>query len=323
MANPGTIGILTSGGDAPGMNAAIRAVVRTAIDRGMRVVGIRRGYNGLLSKDAEELNLRTVSGIIHRGGTILYTARCAEFNSPEGVKKAAANCKEMGLCGLVVIGGDGSFRGARDLCLAGVPTVGIPGTIDNDIGCSDYTIGFDTACNIGVEAVDRLRDTAQSHERCSVVEVMGRSAGHLALHVGVATGAISVIIPERGYRIEKVAEKIDRGHKTGKTHHIIIVSEGVPGGGIGVSEGISKLIDMEVRLTVLGHIQRGGSPTAIDRINATQMGYRAAELMEEGVGNRIVALRNEQVVEVDIYEGLNMKKSIDDKLYTVEKVVSK
>jgi 6-phosphofructokinase 1 len=318
-----TIGILTSGGDAPGMNAAIRAVVRTALNLNMQVLGIRRGYNGLLTKDIMEMNLRTVSGIIHRGGTILYTARCAEFKTEEGLKKAVCNCHELGIDGLVVIGGDGSFRGARDLSERGIPTVGIPGTIDNDIACSDYTIGFDTACNIGMEAVDRLRDTAQSHERCSIVEVMGRSAGHLALHVGVATGAIAVVIPERKFSMEAIAKKIRQGQKTGKTHHIIIVAEGVEGGGAKIMEGVTKLTGMETRLTVLGHIQRGGNPTVVDRVNATKMGFKAAELLNLGIGNQIIAQKNDQIIGVDIFEGLKTQKTIDENLYQIEKIVSK
>lgn len=323
MAEKKNIGILTSGGDAPGMNAAIRAVVRTALDNDMRVLGIRRGYNGLLTKDVMEMNLRTVSGIIHRGGTILYTARCAEFKTEAGVDKGVANCRELGISGLVVIGGDGSFRGAKDLSEKGVPTVGIPGTIDNDIVCSDYTIGFDTACNIGMEAVDRLRDTAQSHERCSVVEVMGRSAGHLALHVGVATGAIAVVIPESSYSMEAIAQKIKRGQQTGKTHHIIIVAEGVEGGGRKIMEGIVRMTGMETRLTVLGHIQRGGNPTVVDRVNATRMGYMAADLLHQGIGNKIIAQKDDHVIAVDIFEGLKMQKTIDESLYQIENIVSK
>jgi 6-phosphofructokinase 1 len=222
-----------------------------------------------------------------------------------------------------VIGGDGSFRGARDLSERGIPTVGIPGTIDNDIACSDYTIGFDTACNIGMEAVDRLRDTAQSHERCSIVEVMGRSAGHLALHVGVATGAIAVVIPERKFSMEAIAKKIRQGQKTGKTHHIIIVAEGVEGGGAKIMEGVTKLTGMETRLTVLGHIQRGGNPTVVDRVNATKMGFKAAELLNLGIGNQIIAQKNDQIIGVDIFEGLKTQKTIDENLYQIEKIVSK
>lgn len=324
MAQMKTIGVLTSGGDAPGMNAAIRAVVRTGIEYGMKVLGIRRGYNGLMTGDIVELNKRSVSDIIQRGGTMLYTARCLEFKEREGVQKAVDVAKDFGIDGLVVIGGDGSFRGAKDLCELGLPTVGIPGTIDNDIVCTDYTIGFDTACNIAMEAIDRLRDTAQSHERVSVIEVMGRRAGHLALETGVATGAIAVVVPEKTYDVKnEICQKIIDGQNSGKTHHLIVVAEGYPGGAEAIAEDVRKYTNLDPRVTILGHIQRGGTPTVLDRVNATRMGYRAVDLLSKGIGNRIVAIKSNQVVDYDIQEGLAMKKDIDHVLCNICRVVSK
>lgn len=319
-----TIGVLTSGGDAPGMNAAVRAVVRSAVEFNIRVLGIRRGYNGLMTGDIVEMDKRSVSDIIQKGGTILYTARCLEFKEMAGVQQAADVARDFGIDGIVVIGGDGSFRGARDLSNLGIPCVGVPGTIDNDIVCTDYTIGFDTACNIAMEAVDRLRDTSQSHERCSVVEVMGRRAGHLALDVGVATGAIAAIVPEKEYDLESdICGKILEGQRTGKNHHLVIVAEGYPGGGAKVAEVIQRVTGIDTRLTVLGHIQRGGRPTVMDRVNATRMGYRAVDLLRKGIGNRIVAIKSNDVVDFDITEGLAMSKSIDHKLCEICRAVSK
>lgn len=319
-----TIGVLTSGGDSPGMNAAVRAVVRTAIDFELKIIGIRRGYNGLLTGDAVALDNRAVGGIIQRGGTMLYTARCLAFMEPAGQQKGLSMARELGLDGLVVIGGDGSFRGAEVLSNLGLPTVGIPGTIDNDIVCTDYSIGFDTACNIATEAVDRLRDTTQSHEKCSVVEVMGRHAGHLALNVGVATGATTVLVPERTYDIkEDVCKKILAAQKSGKTHHIIIVAEGCRDSVNDIVKQIETETGISTRFTVLGHIQRGGAPTVLDRVNATKMGYRAVELLHAGIGNRLVSLRGDTIVDYAISEGLSMKKSIDEKLYEICKIVSK
>ncbi len=319
-----TIGVLTSGGDAPGMNAAVRAVVRSAVEFNIRVLGIRRGYNGLMTGDIVEMDKRSVSDIIQKGGTILYTARCLEFKEMAGVQQAADVARDFGIDGIVVIGGDGSFRGARDLSNLGIPCVGVPGTIDNDIVCTDYTIGFDTACNIAMEAVDRLRDTSQSHERCSVVEVMGRRAGHLALDVGVATGAIAAIVPEKEYDLESdICGKILEGQRTGKNHHLVIVAEGYPGGGEKVAEVIQRVTGIDTRLTVLGHIQRGGRPTVMDRVNATRMGYRAVDLLRKGIGNRIVAIKSNDVVDFDITEGLAMSKSIDHKLCEICRAVSK
>ncbi len=269
------IAVLTSGGDAPGMNAAVRAVARAALAKGMRVLGVRRGYNGLLSGDVFEMNLRTVSDIIHRGGTVLYTARSPEFNTPEGVKKAAETCRRLGVVGVVVIGGDGSFRGARDLTGEGIPCVGIPGTIDNDIASSDYTIGFDTAMNTAMEMIDRIRDTAQSHDRCSVVEVMGRRCGDIALETGIAVGASAILVPEVPFDLQKdVIDRMMATKKTGKKHFIIIVAEGV-GGVNELAKEIQDRTGVETRATVLGHVQRGGSPTLRDRVVASQMGYRA------------------------------------------------
>ena len=304
------IGVLTSGGDAPGMNACIRAVVRSANARGIECVGIRRGWQGLISGDILEMDNASVSRIINRGGTILYSARCDEFRTHEGQEKAYATCKLIGLDGLVAIGGDGTFRGAQDLSKFGVSVVGIPGTIDNDIVCTDYTIGFDTAANTAVECMDKLRDTMQSHERCSVVEVMGHRSGYLALYVGVAIGATAVLVPERPYDFEKhVAEKIRRARISGKTNFMIVVAEGA-GKATDIAKRIKEAIDLDPRVTVLGHIQRGGSPSGRDRVNATKMGYLAVELLLQGKTNRIVCTHDGSFSDVDIDEGLAMKKSI-------------
>ena len=305
------IGVLTSGGDAPGMNACIRAVTRSALARGIECVGIRRGYAGLIAGDFMEMDSASVSRIINRGGTILYSARCDEFRTKEGQQKAANTCKLLGLDGLVAIGGDGTFRGAQDLAKFGISVVGIPGTIDNDIVCTDYTIGFDTAANTAVECIDRLRDTMQSHERCSVVEVMGHRAGYLALYVGVAVGATAVLVPEREYDFERhVAEKIRRARLSGKTNFMIVVAEGAASG-IAVGEEIREKLGLDPRVTILGHIQRGGNASAKDRVMATRMGYEAVQLLAEGKTNRIICARGEQIVDVDIDEGLAMKKTLN------------
>ncbi len=322
MADKRAIAVLTSGGDAPGMNAAVRAVARTALNRGMRVIGVHRGYNGLLNGDVFEMNLRSVSDIIHRGGTILYTARSEEYNTPEGVKKAADTCRELGVEGVVVIGGDGSFRGARDLTGQGIPCVGIPGTIDNDIACSEYTVGFDTAMNTAMEMIDRIRDTAQSHDRCSVIEVMGRRCGDIALQTGIAVGATAILVPEKKFEIEKdVIARMMATQKTGKKHFIVIVAEGV-----GNSSDIAKYIEhrtgVETRLTVLGHVQRGGMPTLRDRVVASAMGHKAVELLSQGIGNRVVAMNNGKIVDYDITEALNMKRVFDEELYQVALEIS-
>ena len=317
-----TIGVLTSGGDAPGMNAAIRAVVRTGCESGMRVLGIRRGYSGLINGDMVEMDLRSVSDIIHRGGTMLYTARCPEFKTEEGIQKAVDVCRETGMEGIVVIGGDGSFRGARDLSLHGIPCVAMPGTIDNDVACCDYTVGYDTAMNTIMDMVDRIRDTTESHDRCSVVEVMGRRAGYLALNAGIAVGATSILIPEVPYDFERdVIERMRRTQKTGKKHFIIIVAEGI-GGVEEMAKRIEEATGVESRASVLGHVQRGGSPTVRDRVVASHMGNYCVRLLEKGIGNRVVAMQKEEVMDFDIYEALNMKKSIDLNLYRIAHEIS-
>ena len=310
-----SIAILTSGGDAPGMNAAIRAVARAGISNGMRVIGVRRGYNGLISGDVFEMNLRSVSDIIHRGGTTL-------FNTPAGVQKAADTCRSLGIDGVVVIGGDGSFRGARDLTGAGIPCVGLPGTIDNDIQCSEYTIGFDTAMNTAMDMVDKLRDTAQSHDRCSVVEVMGRRCGDLALQTGIAVGATAILVPEVPFDLDKdVIKRMQFTQLTGKKHFIIIVAEGI-GGVDDLARQIQERTGIESRATVLGHVQRGGSPTLRDRVVASEMGFHAVELLMQNQGNRVVAMKNGQIVDYDITEALNMKKSFNKKLYDIALKIS-
>ncbi len=316
-----TIGVLTSGGDAPGMNAAVRAVVRTAIANGMTVKGIMRGYNGLIEGDIVDLDVRSVSDIIHRGGTVLYTARSPRFKTEEGMAEAIENCKKNGIEGIVVIGGDGSYRGARDLSLHGIPCVGVPGTIDNDISSTEYTIGFDTAMNTAMEMVDKLRDTAQSHDRCSVVEVMGRRAGYLALQTGIAVGATAIMVPEVKQDIDGVIAKIRAAQKTGKKHFIIVVAEGV-GGSEKIAEKIEAETGIESRATVLGHVQRGGNPTVRDRVAATQMGYTAVQLLKQGIGNRVIGVKNGEIVNYDIYEALNMKKPFDDTMYEVANTTS-
>jgi len=317
-----SIAVLTSGGDAPGMNAAVRAVVRSAISFGMKVYGVKRGYNGLLHGDLQEMNLRSVSDIMQHGGTALFTARSPEFNTPEGVQKAADMCRKMGIDGVVVIGGDGSFRGARDLTGAGVLCIGVPGTIDNDIACTDYTIGYDTALNTAMEMIDRIRDTTESHDRCSVVEVMGRRCGDIALHTAIATGAIATLVPEVPYDFEKdVISRIRMAQTTGKKHFIVVVAEGV-GHTQEIAETIQKETGIESRATILGHVQRGGSPTLRDRVVASRMGYHAVELLQNGVGNRVVAMKGEQIVDFDITEALNMPRVFDENLYRISAKLS-
>ena len=317
-----TIGVLTSGGDAPGMNAAVRAVVRTGISKGFKVVGINHGYNGLINGDIYEMNLRSVSEIIHRGGTVLYTARCMEFKTKEGQRKAADRCKEYGIDALVVIGGDGSFRGARDLAALGIPCIGIPGTIDNDIACSEYTIGYDTAMNTAVEMIDKLRDTTQSHDRCSVVEVMGRNAGYIALNTGIAVGALAILIPERPYDLERdIISRMNFTQKTGKHHFIIIVAEGV-GHAQDIANEIQVRTGVDSRATVLGHVQRGGSPSLRDRVTASTMGFQAVSLLEKGIYNRVVAVSADKIVDYDIDVALSMHKTIDTNLLDVAATIS-
>lgn len=317
-----TIGLLTSGGDAPGMNAAIRAVVRTALANGIKVYGIKRGYNGLYHGDMFEMNLRSVSDIINRGGTILYTARSKEFNCEEGVLKAKENCIKNGLDAIVCIGGDGTFRGALDLARVGVPCIGLPGTIDNDIGCSEYTIGYDTAMNTAMEMIDKIRDTAQSHDRCSVIEVMGRRAGYIAVNTGIATGASAIFIPEHEVNLEKdFFQKVIANQKTGKRHFIVLVAEGV-GGVEQMAKTIEERTGIETRATILGHVQRGGSPTLRDRVVASQMGNRAVNLLIEGVTNRVVVMQSEQIVDIDIEVALATKKTFDPHLLDINDEIS-
>lgn len=316
------IGVLTSGGDAPGMNAAIRAIVRAATAQNIAVLGIRRGYSGLINGDVIELDARSVDGIITRGGTMLYTARCLEMLTPEGLEKAANTCKYMGIQGLIAIGGDGTFRGAQALSRLGVPAIGIPGTIDNDIVCSDYTIGFDTACNTAVEAIDKLRDTMQSHERCSIVEVMGRHAGHLALNVGVSVGATAILLPEREIDFEEtVIEKMRMGRIKGRNHHIIIVAEGY-GSAQDVADRIHEATGIDTRVTILGHIQRGGAPSSQDRVMATRMGYHAVKALVEGKTNRVIVFDDNKIVDYDIEEGLARKKDINQPLFEAAQMVA-
>lgn len=352
--------VLTSGGDAPGMNAAVRAVVRTALDNGIKVVGAYRGYNGLLNGDVKELSLRDVSGIIHRGGTVLYTARSARFMEKEGILEAAKYCKKNGIDAVVVIGGDGSFRGALDLCEVskeiikdGIPCIGIPGTIDNDISSSDYTIGFDTAMNTAMNMVDNIRDTSQSHDRCSIVEVMGRHAGYIALNTGIACGASMILVPEVEYKknengesyvdyddiLKRCLDCIKETRATGKQHFIIVVAEGVAEkieGGVTrmakdienatkswpeLKKGISDKI--ETRASILGYVQRGGSPSMRDRVVATEMGSHAVELLLKGERNRVVVMKEDKIVDYDINEALSMKKEFPMDLYEIATTVSK
>ena len=304
------IGVLTSGGDAPGMNACVRAVVRTALYRGIECYGIRRGWNGLIHGDIVKLDEKSVAHIINRGGTILYTARSTEFMTEEGQRKAVSTCKFLGLDGIVAIGGDGTFRGAQALSKYGISVVGLPGTIDNDISCTNSCIGFDTAANTAIECIDKLRDTMQSHERCSVVEVMGRNAGYLAMYVGLATGATAVLVPEEPIDFDRdVIEKIRQARLNGFTHYMIVVAEGA-GSAAAIAAKIKEEIDLDPRVTVLGHIQRGGTPSARDRVNATKMGYCAVEILRQGKSGRIICTQNGMLTDVDIDEGLAMEKSI-------------
>lgn len=315
------IAVLTSGGDSPGMNAAIRAVVRKAIYHGVEVYGVYYGYQGLIDGDIKKLELGSVGDIIHRGGTILYTARCEEFKTPEGQLKGIDQLKKFGIEGLVVIGGDGSFKGAKKLYEHGFPTVGVPGTIDNDIPGTDFTIGFDTALNTVIDAIDKIRDTATSHERTYVVEVMGRDAGDLALWAGLADGAETIMIPEVEDKMEDIIARLKRGHERGKKHSIIVVAEGV-GSGVEIGKEIQKHTNFETRVTVLGHIQRGGSPTGRDRVLASRLGARAVELLLEGEGGRVVGLERNKIVHHEIEEALSKKPSFDHDIYQLSKELS-
>ena len=310
-----TIGVLTSGGDAPGMNAAVRAVVRTGLHKGYRMIGIQRGYNGLLNGECFEMNLRSVSNIISAGGTILYTARCLEFKTKEGQDKGAEKCRELGIDALVVIGGDGSYRGARELAHRGIPMIGLPGTIDNDISCTDYTIGYDTAMNTALEMIDKLRDTTQSHDRCSVVEVMGRNAGYIALNVAIASGAMAVLLPEKEFDMQRdILDKIAETQKTGKRHFIIIVAEGV-GHVHEYAQTIEEETGLETRVTVLGYIQRGGAPSGRDRVSAAMMGVRAIDVLKSDASSRVIVERNGRFEDMDIEEALQMKRELDEEMF--------
>lgn len=321
-----SIGVLTSGGDAPGMNAAIRAVVRTGIYHGVKMFGIRKGYNGLISGDIFEMTARSVSDIIHRGGTILQTARCKEFTTEEGMQKAMSLSRAFGLDAIVVIGGDGSFRGARDFSKYGMKVMGLPGTIDNDIACSEYTIGYDTAMNTVQDALDKIRDTAYSHERCSVLEVMGRRAGHIALNVGIAGGAEVILLPEKPFDFDKdIIRRIVQGRNNGKKNYIIILAEGVAekiGGALELAKKVEDLTGIETRGTVLGYIQRGGSPSIRDRVMASAMGVKAVELLLDGAYNRVMCVQNAKIVDVDIDEALSMSKDIDQELLKLIEILS-
>ncbi len=310
------IGVLTSGGDAPGMNAAVRAVVRAAISKGMNVYGIHRGYVGLLTGDIFKMDEKSVSDIIHNGGTVLYTARCPEFKTKEGVAKAKAKCDELGIEGLVVIGGDGSFRGAADLSAMGMLCIGLPGTIDNDIACTDYTIGFDTAMNTAMDLVDKLRDTSQSHDRISVVEVMGRGAGHIAVNTGIACGATDIITKEVPYDLDQIAQTMLKKKANGKQNFVVVVAESI-GHSHEIADELQKKTGIEARATVLGHVQRGGRPTVRDRVEATRMSYYAVELLEKGIGNRVVGIKDSKIVDFDIQEALSMTKPYDEKLHHI------
>ena len=317
-----TIGVLTSGGDAPGMNAAIRAVVRKSISRGLKVKGILKGYNGLLNEEIIDMTARNVSDTISRGGTILYTARCAEFRTEEGQKKGAEVCRKHGIDGLVVIGGDGSFAGAQKLAALGINTVGVPGTIDLDIACTEYTIGFDTAVNTAMEAIDKVRDTSTSHERCSIIEVMGRNAGYIALWCGIANGAEDILLPEKyDYDEQKLINNIINNRKRGKKHHIIINAEGI-GHSTSMARRIEAATGVETRATILGHMQRGGSPTCKDRVYASMMGAYAVDLLAEGKTNRVVGYKNGEYTDFDIDEALAMQKNINEYQFEVSKALS-
>lgn len=317
-----TIAVLTSGGDAPGMNAAIRAVVRTAISRGVKIKGIKRGYMGLLNEEIFDMEARHVSDIIQRGGTVLGTARCLEFKKLEVQQRAADICRKHGIDGIVVIGGDGSYRGAQALSRQGINTVGLPGTIDLDISCTDYTIGFDTAVNTAMEAIDKVKDTSSSHERCSIIEVMGRHAGYIALWCGISNGAEDVLLPEKyDYNEQEIINHIVASRKKGKTHHLIINAEGI-GHSVSMARRIEAATGIETRATILGYMQRGGNPTAMDRYYASIMGAMAVDVMLMGKTNRIIGYQNGQFTDVDIEEGLQMRKGIDEYQYEVAQMLT-
>ena len=316
-----TIAVLTSGGDAPGMNAATRAVVRTALAKGMKVKGILKGYNGLLNEEIIDMDASSVSDTIDRGGTLLYTARCLEFIDPEYQKKGAEVCRKHGIEGLVVIGGDGSFKGAQKLSALGINTIGVPGTIDLDIACTEYTIGFDTAINTAMQAIDKIRDTSTSHERCSIIEVMGRNAGHIALWCGIANGAEDILLPGKyDFNEEAIINKIIENKKRGKKHYIIVNAEGI-GHSTSMAKRIEEATGIETRATILGHMQRGGSPTCKDRVYASMMGAYAVDLLADGKSNRVVEYTNGKFVDYDIDEALAMTKDVDQEMYEVSKLL--
>ncbi|WP_342432560.1 6-phosphofructokinase [Neobacillus sp. FSL H8-0543] len=315
------IGVLTSGGDSPGMNPAIRSVVRKAIYHNLEVYGVFGGYAGLISGNIKKLELGSVGDIIHRGGTMLQSARCPEFKTPEGQQKGIDQLKAHGIEGLVVIGGDGSYRGAKALTEQGFPCVGVPGTIDNDIPGTEITIGFDTALNTVIDALDKIRDTATSHERTFVIEVMGRNAGDIALWSGLAGGAETILIPEVDYNMEDIADRLQKGHERGKKHSIIVVAEGVCSG-VDFAKQLSEATNFDTRVSVLGHMQRGGSPTAADRVLASRLGARAVELLIDGKGGRAVGLEKNSLVDYDIIEALDRKHKLDLDLYTLSQELS-
>ncbi len=317
-----TVAVLTSGGDSPGMNAAVRAVVRTGIYNGLRVLGVKKGYEGLLRGDIEEMSLRSVGDIIQKGGTVLQTARSKEFTTQAGLEKAMSMAKVFDIDALVVIGGDGSYRGAHDLSKLGMNVIGIPGTIDNDIACSEYTIGYDTAMNTVLDAIDKIRDTSYSHERCSVLEVMGRNAGWIAVNCGIAGGAEAIILPEKEFNIDKdIIIPIVEGRNRGKKHYLVIVAEGV-GGAVEIAQYIEDKTGIITRATILGYIQRGGSPTVTDRVTASRMGASAINILLEGKRNRIIAVRDAKITDIDINEALSMKKIIDNDLVNLSKILA-
>ncbi len=316
-----TIGVLTSGGDAPGMNAAIRAVVRTAIYYNIKVFGIERGYDGLINGSIEEMGLSSVGDIIHRGGTILKTARCEEFKTKKGQNKALNILKVFGIEGLVVIGGDGTFTGAQKLSKAGIKTVGIPGTIDNDLAYTDYTIGFDTAVNTVLDSISKVRDTSTSHGRANIIEVMGRHCGDIALYTGLAGGAESVIVPEVEFNIDNICKKLIQGKSRGKLHSIIMLAEGI-GNAFELGKQIEEITDIETRVTVLGHVQRGGSPTAFDRILASKMGGKAVELLMDGKSGRVIGIKKNELIDMDIDEALSIEKEFDKEKYELTSILS-
>ncbi|MCX4305602.1 MAG: 6-phosphofructokinase [Acetatifactor sp.] len=317
-----TVAVLTSGGDAPGMNAAIRSVVRTAISRNLKVKGIKKGYNGLLNEEIIDMEPRNVSDIIQRGGTVLGTARCLEFKKAEYQKRGADICRKHGIDGIVVIGGDGSYRGAQALSRLGINTVGIPGTIDLDIACTEYTIGFDTAVNTAMRAIDKVKDTSSSHERCSIIEVMGRHAGYIALWCGIANGAEDVLIPEKyDYNEQEIINHIIESRKKGKTHHLIINAEGI-GHSTSMARRIEAATGIETRATILGYMQRGGNPTAMDRYYASIMGAYAVDIMLQGKTNRVVGYKHGEFMDFDIEEALNMEKSINEYQFEVSRLLT-